>query len=409
MNLKAFKFRLYPSKPQAETLRNHLRLHRELYNAALEERREAYRKVGKSVSVYEQMRSLPEVKAGRPEFKDLNAQTLQGTLKKLDKAFQAFFKRCKTGKTPGFPRFQGRNRFDSFAYPQLTRDGDWVGAGKPVSDGTKVYLPKIGNVRMKMHRPLEGTPKTLTIKREGLHWYAVYTCEVESKPLPATGSSIGIDLGTNPNFLMTSDGEFVAAPKHFRSSEAKLRRAQRIVSKRKRRSKRQGKARDRVAKIHRKIANQRRDFHHKTARKLVNEHDFIAHEKLNVIGLARTRLAKSVLDSGWTSFLNILASKAENAARRCVPVNPAFTSQDCSVCGFREKHPLSVREFTCKGCGTSHHRDVNAARVILARAARQRPKPEGAGVGSREVPFCEQEAIGSDGAFGYGVPNVAAD
>jgi putative transposase len=374
--LKAFTYRLYPNHAQIESLETHLRLTRELYNAALEERREAYRKVGKSVSVYEQMRSLPEVKEGRPEFKRIHAHVLQGVVQKLDRAFQAFFRRVRTGETPGYPRFKGRDGWNSFAFKQVwdTPGNRWFGPGKPL-ESSRIYLPNIGNVKMRLHRPLEGKPKTLTIKREADQWFAVYTCEVEAAPLEPTGSVIGVDLGTNPNFLITSDGEFVPAPRHYIKAQSKLRREQRSLSKKKRNSSQRRKAKKRVAKLHHKTARQRKDFHHKTARALVNQHDTIFHENLNIIGLARMRAAKGVLDAGWAQFLNILSLKAASAARRVAGVNPAYTSQDCSRCRHRQKVPIG-KPYICTACGLELNRDVNAALNIL-RLGQGLPLDEG--------------------------------
>ena len=353
--LKAFKYRLYPTQTQAERMGWTLARCCELYNAALEERRTAYRKCGVTANYHAQAVSLPEVKEGRPEYKDVHSQVLQDSLRRLDKAFQAFFRRTKQGEKPGYPRFKSARRFDSFCYPQYKG-----------SVSNHVYLPKIGNVRLRLHRPLEGMVKTLTIKREVDEWYAVIVCEVEAKPLPATGSEVGIDLGLN-HFLITSDGEFVDAPRHFRTAQKKLRRAQRSLARKKKGSKRRTKQRERVAKLHRKVKRQRTDFHHKAARKLVNEHDVIAHEALNVKGLGRTRLAKSILDAGWAQFLGILTSKAEEASRVVVPVDPKYTSQTCPNCGRIAKKLLSTRWHSCE-CGCELDRDVAAAQVIKARA-----------------------------------------
>ena len=374
--LKAFTYRLYPNRVQLEALETHLRLTRELYNAALEERKEAYRKCGKSVSVYEQMRSLPEVKDVRPEFKKVHAHVLQGVVQKLDRSFQAFFRRVKSGETPGYPRFKGRDGWNSFAFKQVwdTPGNRWFGPGKPL-EGSRIYLPNIGNVKIKLHRAMEGKPKTLTIKREVDQWFAVYTCEVEGQLLESAGSVIGVDLGTNPNFLITSDGKFVKAPRYYMAAQAKLSRGQRSVSKKKRRSNQQRKARVQVAKLHRKTARQRKDFHHKTARDLVVKHDVIYVENLNIIGLARSRTAKGVLDSGWGSFLNILFLKAASAGRRVAGVNPAYTSQDCSCCKHRQKVPIG-KPYICVACGLEINRDLNAALNIL-RLGQGLPLDEG--------------------------------
>ncbi|WP_243028910.1 RNA-guided endonuclease InsQ/TnpB family protein, partial [Thermus albus] len=215
-----------------------------------------------------------------------------------------------------------------------------------------------------------------TVKREGDDWYIIFVCETEPKPLPENQKAIGIDLGTNPYFLVTSEGEMIEAPRYFQKPQAKLANAQRKLFQKKRGSNRYKKARESIAKLHRKIANQRKDFHHKLARSLVNRYGTIVHEDLNILGLARSCTAKGVHDAGWAQFLQILAYKAAEAGRRVVGVDPKHTSQDCPVCGHRERKPLWVREFTCHSCGTPLHRDVAAAINILAKA---RTEPAGMG------------------------------
>jgi putative transposase len=375
--VKAFKYRIYPTKAQEKALVDTLYLTRELYNAALEERREAYKKCKKSVNVYEQKRCLPEIKEARPEFKNVHAHVLQDTLFRLDKSFSGFFNRAKKGiGKAGFPRFKSADRWDSFTFPQVwdTPNNRWFGPGKPL-EPNRIYIPKIGSVKIKFHRVLEGKPKTLTIKREANHWYAVYTCEVQNKLLETTGSVIGIDLGTNPNFLITSDAEFEAAPRYYVKAQRKLRTAQRSLSKKKRGSRGRKQAKARVAKLHCKTANQRKDFHHKTARKLIDKHDVIYHENLNIIGLARSRTAKGVLDSGWASFLTILSNKAAEAGRRVQGVDPKFTSQNCSNCGHRQKVAIG-KKYVCAKCNLEINRDVNAALNIL-RLGQDLPLDEG--------------------------------
>ena len=359
--LRAFKYRLRPTKAQEAQLTETLILCQRLYNGMLEERRGAYRKAGKSLTAYDQMKSLPEVKAALPEYASVNAQVLQDVAKRLDKSFKGFFRRIKAGQKAGYPRFKGRDRYDSFTYPQPSQNS-------VTADGKHIYLPKIGNVRIRLHRPFAGKIKTLAVKREGAEWYAVLTCEVQkAKLLPPTGSTVGIDLGVN-HLVITSDGEFVDNPRFLRSARKRLRVAQRSLCRKKRGSKRRKKAKAAVAKLHLKVRRQRDDLHHKVARKLVQQHDLIAHEELNITGLARTRMANSVLDAGWAGLLDKLASKAEEAGRQLIGVDPRYTSRDCHQCGHREKHSLSVREFTCKGCGAVLNRDINAALNILARA-----------------------------------------
>jgi len=349
--LKAFAYRIYPTKPQLGDLEEHLNRTRELYNAALQERRDAYRKAGKSINAFAQMRSLPEVKAVRPEYRRIHAHVLQGVITQLDRAFQGFFRRVKAGETPGYPRFKGKDRWDSFAFKQVwdnARD-NWFGPGKPIGTN-RIRLPNIGDVRIKWHRPLGGRPKTLTVKRDGEQWHAVYVCEMSEQPMPIIGGEVGVDLGVNPNFLITSDGEFVPAPKHYRKAEHKLRKAGRVVSKRKRGGSGRRKAVAALKRLHRKVRNQRKDFHHKTARKLLEANGVVYHENLNVKAMSRSRLSKSILDMGWGQFLQILYGKAAEAGRRVVGVNPAYTSQVCSGCGSVQKVPIGM-PYECGACG----------------------------------------------------------
>ncbi|SDF34234.1 putative transposase [Thermus arciformis] len=385
--LKAFKYRLYPTKPQTRDLEKTLDLCRQLYNAALQERRGAYKKAGKTVGFYEQKRYLPEIRAELPEYRGIHSQVLQNVIKiralpvteRVDKAFQGFFRRLKEKGKAGYPRFKGKGRYDSFTFPQAGATGV-----KLQKDGKRVLIYGIGSVKIKLHRPLEGKVKTATVKREGDHRYIVFTCEVEPKPLPPNERAVGIDLGTNPHFLITSDGKTVEAPRYFQKSQEKLANAQRELSRKKMGSYRYRQIQTRLARLHRKIANQRKDFHHKLARGLVKEYGTIVHEDLNILGLARSHIAKGVLDAGWAQFLQILAYKAEGqpgraklvAGRRVIGVDPKHTSQDCPVCGHREKRPLWVREYTCPRCGTHLHRDIAAARNILAKA---RTEPAGTG------------------------------
>ncbi|AYJ73898.1 putative transposase [Thermus phage phiLo] len=362
--LKAFKYRLYPTKPQVKDLERILDLCRQLYNAALQERRDAYRKAGKSLSFYEQDRWLPQIRAELPEYKGVHSQVLQDVIKRVDRAFKGFFRRLKTKKgKAGYPRFKGKGRYDSFTFPQAGTTGV-----KLQKDGKRVLIYGIGSVKIKLHRPLEGKIKTATIKREGKHWYIIFVCEVNPKPLPPSDKQIGIDLGTNPYFLVTSEGKEEEAPKYYHKAQKKLAKVQRELSRKKKNSYRYRQIKERLANLHRKIANQRRDFHHKLARKLVNKYGTIVHEDLNIEGLARSFVSKGVLDAGWAQFLQILAYKAEEAGRQVKKVDPKYTSQDCPVCGYREKKPLWVREYTCPQCGTHLHRDVATAINILARA-----------------------------------------
>ncbi|WP_235204205.1 transposase [Deinococcus sp. RL] len=357
-HFKTFRYRLRPTKAQEAALEGQLRLCRDLYNAALQERRDAYRKAGKTVTAYDQMKSLTEIKEALPEYKGVYSQVLQDVLKRLDKAFGAFFRRVKAGQTPGYPRFKGAGWYDSFTYPQ---------SGFSVSEKT-AYFSKIGNIRIRLHRPLLGKVKTATIRRECGEWYVSYVCEVESAPLPKTGSQVGVDVGTT-YFCITSDGEFVENPRHFQTAMKKLRVAQRTLSRRKRGSGRRKKAKAAVTKLHRKVARQRLDFHHKVATKLIRENDLVAHEDLNVSGMGRGNLARSIHDVGWGQFFSLLSLKAASAGRTVIRVDPRYTSQTCFECGHAcRENRRGQAKFRCVQCGHMANADHNAALNILARA-----------------------------------------
>ena len=358
---KAFRSRLCPTKVQDAELFNQLRLCRNLYNAGLEERIGAYRKAKVTRNYYDQANTLSEIKEALPEYKGVYSQVLQDVLKRLDKAYQAFFRRVKAGQKAGFPRFQGRDRYDSFTYPQS--------GFSLAQDGKSAYFSKVGNVRIRLSRPLEGKVKTATIIHDCGEWYVSYVCEVEAQLQPMTGQSVGIDVGTT-HFLITSDGEFVNNPRHFQNAMNKLRVAQRSVSRKtNKRSNTRRKAVRVVAKLHRKVSRQRLDFHHKQARKLVNENDLIAHENLNVGGMGRGNLARSIHDVGWSQFFQILAFKAECAGKRVVAVDPRYTSQKCNACGHTEKaNRVNQAKFVCRSCGHTANADHNAALNILGRA-----------------------------------------
>jgi putative transposase len=332
-----------------------LRRCRALYNAALEQRRTWWvRGQSKGASYYQQKAELPDLKAACPEFAEVHAHILQDVILRVERAFQAFFRRVQVGETPGYPRFHGRDRYHSFSFPEY-------GNGA-VLDGGLLTLSKIGRIAIRVHRPLEGTPKTVTIRREADGWYACFSCaEVPTQPLAVTGHETGIDLGLE-SFATLADGTQIANPRIFRVAEMHLKRAQRRVSRRQKGSHRRQKAVALLAKAHQKVRRTRADFHHKTAQALVRQYDTIYHEALQTANLVRNHhLAKNISDAGWSQFLSILAFKAVCAGKRAVAVPPAYTSQDCSGCGERVPKSLSVRTHVCPRCGLVMDRDENAA------------------------------------------------
>jgi putative transposase len=293
----------------------------------LEQRITAYRRFGASLTCYQQQAELPDLKAAFPENAAINAQVLQDVLARLDKTYQAFFRRVKAGQTPGFPRFQGRDRYHSFTYPQV---GDH-GSARKEADG----------------------------------WYAIISCiDVPAQPLPLTGEETGIDVGLKV-FLITANGQAVENPRLHRRGEKQLAKAQRVVSRRKQGGKGRHKAVGLLQRAHQHVKRQRLDFHHKTALALLRDYDTLYLEDLQVANLVRNRhLAKSINDAGWAQFRTILAAKAAYAGRRVVAVPPAYSSQDCSGCGTRVPKALSVRTHVCTSCGLVLDRDENAARNI---------------------------------------------
>jgi putative transposase len=259
---KTYKYQLLPTSEQEQALATVVSRCRELYNAGLQERKVAWEQRRVAVSFAMQSAHLPAIKEVRPEYHDLHAQVLQDVLHRLDKAFAAFFRRVKAGARPGYPQFQGKDRYTSFPYPQMGGHGTHGGA---VLDGGMPRLAKIGRLRIRLHRPLQGTPKTVTISREADGWYACISCaQVPSAPLPATGHETGIDVGLKV-FLITADGQVVANPRHYRTAEQQLARAQRRVARRKKGSHRRRKAVALLKRRHQTVQRQRRDFHHKTA------------------------------------------------------------------------------------------------------------------------------------------------
>ncbi len=374
MSKQAYKFRLYPTRKQAQALTWTLERCRELYNAALQERRDAYRMAGKSITYYDQANQLPDIKEIREEYREIHSQVLQDVLRKADKAFKAFFARCKRGKTPGYPRYKGRGHYESFTYPQV---------GFSFTHDNRVCLSKIGSIKVKLHRSLEGKIKTCTIKREGEHWFVVFSCEVETAPLPACDEAVGIDLGLL-HFATLSDGSTRENPRYYRKTEKRLQKHQQSFSRKKRGSHRRRKAVKLVASAHRKVRNQRQDFLHKESRKLVNTYGIIVFEELTPSNMskrpkpkqdetgkylpngaaAKAGLNKSIVDAGWGQFQQYCVYKAANAGRQVLFVNPKYTSQVCSGCGTVKKKTLEERWHSCE-CGTELDRDHNAALNIL--------------------------------------------
>jgi putative transposase len=347
-----------------------------LYNAALEERRGRWRWNRRSVSYGEQSAQLKEIRTVCPEQSRWSFSSQQATLRRLNRAFEAFFRRCAAGEKPGYPRFRSEHRFDSVEWP---RDGDGC---RWKAESRRVYLQGVGDVKLGVHRPVEGVVKTIAVKREGRRWFLVLSCDdVATRPLPPTGRTVGVDLGVTA-FLATSDGELVDNPGYGRQAAGRLAAAQSALAHKQRGSNNRRGQRRVVANRHRKIANQRRDFHHRVARRLVGRYDVLVIEDLAVANMSRSAsgtpanpgvnvaakrgLNRSILDAGWAQFASILSGKAEEAGRTVIRVDPRHTSQTCAACGHVDAgNRVSQAEFRCRRCGHTAHADVNAARNIL--------------------------------------------
>lgn len=355
--MKTFKYRLYPSKSQKRLLEATLETCRRFYNDCLAERKEAYEQEKRTVGKVEQWRKVKTLKATSPYAANIHSHILQVVVADLDKAFQAFFRRVKAGEEPGYPRFKGINRFDSFGLKEY-------GNGFKL-DGRRLKLSGIGRVAVRWHRPLEGTIKTVRIVRRAGHWYACFSCDTDAQPLEPTGKAIGVDVGIASR-VVTSDGEKVDNPKWYRKEQAKLRRCQRRVARRKKGGSNRRKAVRLLQRQHEHIQNRRKDFLNKLAHKRVSQNDAIAIEDLQVKNMVRNRhLSQSIMDAGWGYFRQRLEAKAVEAGRTVGVVPPAYTSKTCSGCGTIFEHlTLSERWVECD-CGLSLDRDHNAALNIL--------------------------------------------
>jgi len=395
---KSYQYKLKPTPEQERALELVVWRCRTRYNTALEQRITAWERCHVSVSRSQQEAELQELRAELPEYAAIHRHVLQDVLARLDKTYQAFFRRRKAGKAgekPGFPRCQGRNRWHSFTYNEY-------GNGARLENGSLV-LSKIGRLAVRWSRAVEGSIKTVTLSNEADGWYVCFSCtEVPTQPLPPTERETGIDVGLKV-FLITADGQLVENPRHYRKAERELKQAQQRISCRKQGSNRRKKAVQQCAKQQQHVRRQRTDFHHKTALALVREYDMIYVEAIQPANLSRrpapvpdgnggylrngasrkAGLNKSIHDAGWGHFLSIRACTAAWAGKRVEAVHPAYTSPDCSGCGTRRHTSLSVRTHVCTHCGLVLDRDENAAKNIQWRGQRLRGVPALAGAMNR--------------------------
>ncbi|BAZ67563.1 IS605 family transposase OrfB [Fischerella sp. NIES-4106] len=412
----SYQYKIKPTKEQAEKIDNTLEMLRCQYNYLLAQRFDWYEMNRCSIDrcplichipelkeqplYYNQKASLVQLKVDRPWYKEIHSQVLQEVPKKVELAFDRWLNGDINGKKSGRPRFKGRGQYKTFTYTQFKRHHFVTGrrkekegrlllnisTGPQINEGAlslpsfslakcvnnKITLSKIGDIKVIVHRPvLDGFDiKTVSVTKKADGYYV--TLSLDDKTIPTIKSDfnpdniVGIDVGLI-DFYVASDNTRITAPKHLRKVERKLKSAQRKVSRRKKGSIRRKKAIQKLGKQHKKVADTRKDFHFKTAKLLLDKYDVIAVEKLNIKGLAKTRLAKSINDAGWGQFVSILSNKAENAGLKVIAVSPNGTSQKCSSCGHKVKKLLSQRMHNCPICQVSLCRDLNAAINIKAR------------------------------------------
>lgn len=393
----SYQYKIKPTKEQSEKIDKTLEMLRCQYNYLLAQRLDWYEQnrclidrcplichlpeLKEQPNYYNQKASLVQLKVNRPWYKEIHSQVLQEVPKKVELAFDRWLKGDLNGKKSGRPRFKGKGQYKTFTYTQFKHHHFVTNVLKSLAPGNrdarafrKITLSKIGDIKVIVHRPIpDGFDiKTVSVTKKADGYYV--TLSLDDKTVPTVkpdfnpDNIVGIDVGLI-DFYVASDGSRIAAPKHLRKAERKLKSAQRKVSRRKKGSNRRKKAIQKLGKQHKKVADTRRDFHFKTAKSLLDKYDVIVVEKLNIKGLVKTRLAKSINDAGWSQFVTILSNKAENAGLKVITVNPNGTSQECSNCGYKVKKPLSQRMHNCPVCYTSLCRDLNAAINIKNRGA----------------------------------------
>lgn len=347
--IRTFRYPFSPTKAQEIVLLAYLCYCRLLYNAALEQRREAYRKQKKYLSCYDQQKDLTELRRNNSDFAKIPATVLRSALRRLDLAFQFFFRRCKIGETPGYPRFKSRDRYKSFSLMVA-----------PTIRNSKILIPKLGYVKFHEYRPLQGKPFGASIRLDYRGWWVCIYCDLGEAPVRCKPASVvGIDVGLY-SFATLSTDDKIDNPRFFRKGEKVLAQRQRVLARKKKGSKSRERQQKLVARAHLHIHNQRMYFAWKLAKFLLSGCDAVAYEDLNIRGLVRGSLAKSINDAAWGLFIHCLICKAEEAGKYAVAVDPRGTSQRCSRCGKVCLKTLSDRVHLCE-CGPPMDRDHNAA------------------------------------------------
>jgi putative transposase len=351
---------MFPTKAQRTSLNQTLEACRQVYNSTLGLRKQAWEVEQKTLSLYDTNKLLTGWKAEHPELSEIYSQVLQNVQERVDLAYKAFFRRIKAGYNNGFPRFKGFGRYDSFTFKQ---------SGFELKD-SRLHLSKIGDVKIKLHRPINGTIKTLTIRRDSLgNWYACFSCEVEPCPPPLSVEIVGIDLGLT-TFATFSNGETIERKRWMKQDEKDLKRIQRKVSTLAKASPERRQAIKALNHVHTRIKNRRDNFAHQESRKLVNRFGLIVFEDLDIQDMQQSDnkvINWGIADVAWGQFIQRTLSKAAEAGRSVVQVNPRGTTQECSGCGQVVAKDLSVRVHNCSNCGLKIGRDLNAAINILGR------------------------------------------
>ena len=346
MPIKTFAYRLYPTKQQKRLLETTVETCRRFYNDCLAERKDVYESEQRTVSKFEQLRKVKILKNTSPFAKNVHSHILQVVVADLDKAFKSFFRRIKSGEKPGYPRFKGKDRFDSIGLKEYSN-------GYKIH-GRRLKVSGIGRIAVRWHREMPSEPSTVRIVRKADGWYACFACEVGTKPLPATGKAIGIDVGIK-NLATDSSGAITDNPKWYRAGQRKLRVLQRSVARKKKGGANRRKAVGLLQRHHLKVSRQRQDFLNKLANGLIAENDLVVLEDLQIRNMVRNRhLSKSILDAGWNYLIQRLHAKAEEAGRVVIQVNPSGTSKACAKCGhiFADMK-LSDRWIDCPECSLS--------------------------------------------------------
>ncbi|MFA5217059.1 RNA-guided endonuclease InsQ/TnpB family protein [Sulfuricurvum sp.] len=355
---RTYKFRLYPNKKQAELLGNNIDLCRLLYNNALEQRITAH-KEGTSLNSAGQQRDLVKLKQNNPEYTVIYSHALQDVIKRLDLTYSHFFRRVKDKEKAGFPRFKSADRYRSITYDRY---------GFRVRESGRLYLTKVGEVRMFKHREIKGDMKTCNIKIDRVgDWWATIMVSIPDALIKQPKTEIGVDVGLK-TLATISNGETITRHRHLKASEIKLKIIQREVARKQKGSKNRRKCVRKLAKAHRKVERQRGDYLHKASRKLADSGDIVVFENLDIRNMLKNhRLSKSISDASWGKLMQYTAYKVEETGGSVYYANPDGTSQICSRCGTVVKKSLSDRFHVCTKCGFSADRDLNASFNILKR------------------------------------------